>query len=395
MAHPSRNTRPTHGGNVAWAAQIANCSPHGLLDFSASVSPLGPPPSVLAAIQAGIAALSRYPNPTYGALRQALGAHHGIDPDWVVPGNGAAELLTWIGRDLAALDATALITPAFADYSRSLRAFGGRPHPCPLPLEQAIAGMVDWQAVLQHSLPLQRSPQAWGLLVNTPHNPTGLLIPADVIASWLDQFALVVVDEAFMDFLPPEQQQSVISLVADHSNLVVLRSLTKFYSLPGLRLGYAIAQPERLQRWQQWRDPWPVNTLAEIAAIAALQDSDYQQATWRWLPPARAALATGLQAIPGFLPCPSVANYLLVRCDGQGSAQSGDGISGPDLQHRLLVNHHILIRDCLSFPELRDRYFRIAVRTPEENGRLLVALREVMGWRGVRVEGCEGDGVMG
>lgn len=370
MKHPRVETRPTHGGNLAWAAQLANCSPHGLLDFSASISPLGPPTSVLTAIQTALSGIQRYPIPEYSALRQALAEHHGVDPDWVLPGNGAAELLTWIGRDLAALAHAAVITPAFADYGRSLQAFGGTLHPCPLPLDGAIIGEVNWAEVVASQFPHLGQRDQRGLLLNTPHNPTGLLIPPDTIHQWLDQFAWVVVDEAFMDFLPPEQQSSVMAAVAEHPQLVVVRSLTKFYSLPGLRLGYAIAHPDHLRRWQQWRDPWPVNTLAEAAAIAALQDAPYQQAVWRWLPTARQELITGLAALPGLTPFPGVANYVLVRTDR---------VIGPTVQYRLLTEHHILVRDCLSFAELGDRYLRLAVRTASENQQLLAALAQVLG----------------
>jgi histidinol-phosphate/aromatic aminotransferase/cobyric acid decarboxylase-like protein len=176
------------------------------------------------------------------------------------------------------------------------------------------------------------------------------------------------VDEAFMDFLRPEQQQSLIEQVPHYPNLVVLRSLTKFYSLPGLRLGYAIAHPDRLRRWQQWRDPWSVNTLAAVVGETVVQDTAFQQQTWDWLLPAREQLVQGLAALPGLHPYPSVANFLLVRSQH----------SVTDLQTQLLQQHQILIRDCMSFAELGDRYFRIAVRTLSENQRLLVGLADVL-----------------
>jgi histidinol-phosphate/aromatic aminotransferase/cobyric acid decarboxylase-like protein len=205
-------------------------------------------------------------------------------------------------------------------------------------------------------------------LLNNPHNPTGKLFTVDMILPVLDQFALVVLDEAFMDFLVPEQQQSLIDRVQDHPNLVILRSLTKFYSLAGLRLGYAIAHPDRLRRWQQWRDPWSVNVLAAAAGIAGLQDLPFQQRTWEWLQPARSQLSEGLSTLPGLQPLPSVANYILVQSER----------STVWLQRELLQQSRVLIRDCVSFPELGDRFFRVAVRTVAENQRLLTGLSEVL-----------------
>lgn len=344
---------------------MAGCSPFALLDFSASISPLGPPPSAIAAINSALAALTRYPNPDYAAMRQRLASHHQLTSDWVLPGNGAAELLTWAGRDLATLTATYLLTPAFGDYGRSLAAFGASVQAISMPLAAAERGAVDWVSLLTAGI--HHDPARCGLLLNTPHNPTGLTIPLAALIQLLQRFALVVVDEAFMDFLPPAEQSSLISQIAQWPNLVVVRSLTKFYSLPGLRLGYAVAHPDRLQRWQRWRDPWPVNALAAAAAIA-LDDQDFQQQTWQWLAQARPQLFAGLQSIPGLYPLPGRANYLLVRCDFPGS----------EIQRQLLQRDQILIRDCLSFPALGDRYFRLAVRSSSDNARLLAALMRVM-----------------
>jgi histidinol-phosphate/aromatic aminotransferase/cobyric acid decarboxylase-like protein len=205
-------------------------------------------------------------------------------------------------------------------------------------------------------------------LLNNPHNPTGKLFSVEEILPYLEQFALVVVDEAFMDFLPPDEEQSLIPVIQKYPNLVVLRSLTKFYSLPGLRLGYAIAHPDRLSKWQLWRDPWPVNTLAAAAAIAALGDKEFQSATWEWLPPARNQLFQGLAKLPGLQPLDSAANFLLV--------ESQQSVS--QLQEQLLKEYQIYIRDCLSFKELGDRYFRVAVRSESDNQRLLTGLKALV-----------------
>lgn len=307
--------------------------------------------------------LPHYPDPQYYALRSALAAHHRVDRDAVLPGNGVAELLTWVGRDCGLLDAPAigLLTPAFGDYQRALRGFGVGV--VPYPLFTSSGSALDLQA----SPLLGLDPGVSGLIINNPHNPTGHLFTQTELLPLLDRFSLVVVDEAFMDFLPPGQDQSLVPWLKDYPNLVVLRSLTKFYTLPGLRIGYALAHPDRLRRWQSWRDPWPVNQLAVAAAMAAITDQGFQARTWQWLPPTRQALAVGLRAIPGLSPWPGAANYLLVQADQ----------AVPPLQERLLREHQILIRDCLSFRELGDRYLRVAVRTTSENERLLTALTQI------------------
>lgn len=360
--------RPTHGGNLAWAGALAGCSPSFILDFSASINPLGPPKSAIAAIEAALKNLVAYPYPGYDQLRLALNQlHPHLTPEWILPGNGSAELLTWAGRELAQLDETSLVTPAFSDYQRALKAFDAKVSKFPLLDSDGVWAEQLPEALISYGNTAVR-PGGRGLLLNNPHNPSGMLFDLEAILPLLEQFALVVVDEAFMDFLPPEQQQSLISVVQDYENLVILRSLTKFYSLPGLRLGYCIAHPKRLQRWQQWRDPWSVNSLAEAAAIAVVQDTEFQQMTWNWLKAARRQLEQGLASLPGLQPRTSAANFLLVHSEQ----------SVTKLQEKLLKHSQILIRDCLSFPELGDRFFRVAVRTEAENQRLLKGLAEII-----------------
>jgi L-threonine-O-3-phosphate decarboxylase len=350
--------QPTHGGNLAWAAAVAGCPPDAILDFSASINPLGPPHSTLAAISSQLGNIRHYPNPNYSELKQALGRFHKLPTDWIIPGNGSAELLTWAGRELAQFAATVLTTPTFGDYYRALRAFNAKV------LEFPISSITsDLSSIFDKGFTTKDK----GLLLNNPHNPTGKLLKRDAILPYLLEFALVVVDEAFMDFLHPEEEQSLIEMVPEFPNLVILRSLTKFYSLPGLRFGYAIAHPQRLQKWQSWRDPWAVNSLAAAAAIAAVEDKTFQQQTWEWLPKARNDLFTALADIRGLQPIKGAANFLLV--------ESKHSVS--DLQQKLLQHHQIFIRDCLSFPELGDRHFRVAVRLESDNRRLVEAVREL------------------
>ena len=318
--------RPVHGGNLAWAAALAGCPPSAILDFSASISPLGPPESALAAIQSHLSSLTAYPDPDYGELRTALGEALNVDRDWILPGNGSAELLTWAAWDLSKLEATYVVTPAFGDYWRALSAFGAQVLKCPLELESldAEAGsrlVTDDLSVSNRSLvsaslrlpvPLALdAPDRQGLLLNNPHNPTGLLFGREAILPYLKQLGMVVVDEAFMDFLPPSEQETLIDAVEEFPNLVILRSLTKFYSLPGLRLGCAIAHPDILRRWQQQRDPWPVNALAAAAAAAVVRDAAFERQTWDWLPVARRELFEALANLPGLQPFAGAAEFLV------------------------------------------------------------------------------------
>jgi histidinol-phosphate/aromatic aminotransferase/cobyric acid decarboxylase-like protein len=274
-------------------------------------------------------------------------------------GNGAAELLTWACRSLSQTAQVHVLTPAFGDYWRGLKAFDAKisSHSV-MPVGQCSSN----GSVLQDLMALDLTDA--GLLLNNPHNPTGQCFPAAEVLKLADCASQVVVDEAFMDFFPPQLQCSIIPEIAHYPQVVVVRSLTKFYSIPGLRLGYAIGHPERLQQWQSWRDPWSVNALAIAAGVAALQDQSFQSKTYDWLETAVPQLRKGLAQLPGLTVIPGAVNFALVQYEG----------SVTKLQDYLLKHHQILIRDCISFPELGDSFFRVAVRTEAENEMLLRAL---------------------
>ena len=342
--------RPIHGGNLDWAAKQAGCPTDEIIDFSASINPLGPPQSAIEAINQGLGNLKHYPNPDYTQLREAIAQYHHLNGDLILPANGAAELLTWFAWEAHDLQGVLLPSPCFADYKRALTTFN-----------------VPWVSysldALTTGLTVKNSHQ-WGLLINNPHNPTGKLWSQKTLMPYLDNFALVIIDEAFMDFFPDNDQESLLKMVRDYDNLLVIRSLTKFYSLPGLRIGYGISSPDRIKKWRSWRDPWSVNTLAIIAGCACLEDKSFGQKTWQWLPLARKKLHSQLSQISQLQVFPSQANFLLVKSQ----------IPSPKLQLQLLQENCLLIRDCVSFPELGDKYFRVAVKMQPENQKLSNAI---------------------
>jgi histidinol-phosphate/aromatic aminotransferase/cobyric acid decarboxylase-like protein len=284
---------------------------------------------------------------------------HGVDPDAVLPGNGAAELFTWAARDAAAIGVSGLLAPGFADYRRALQCWNSSWIDVPLALTWHQAGP------LVHP-PLQAS-VAW---ICNPHNPTGQLWSRASLQPLLQRYALVICDEAFLPLVPNGEQQSLLPLVDKHSNLVVIRSLTKLYGIAGLRLGYAVAQPQRLQRWAEWRDPWPVNGIA-LAVGERLLASPRRYHRWckrvqRWVATEGAWMQQQLAALPGITPMPSAVNYLLIRSNR----------SLVPLREAMEQRHRILLRDCRSFAGLGETWLRIGLQTRRNNRRIVRALRE-------------------
>jgi threonine-phosphate decarboxylase len=198
-----------------------------------------------------------------------------------------------------------------------------------------------------------------------PNNPTGgLLKKSDMLGiaeAARKTRCYLVVDEAFIDFIPRE---SVVKEVKNNPYLIVLRSLTKFYALSGLRIGYAVTHPELSGAIKRIKEPWTINTLAQLAGVAALRDVDYATKTFRIIEEEKAHLETGLKRI-GITYYPTCINFYLLKLENAGDAVSNLRTKG------------ILVRDCSNFRGLNNSHIRIAVRSRSENGRLLRELEKL------------------
>ena len=355
---------PRHGGNVHQLARRLNRHPRQILDFSASLVPFGPPRSLRRALRRALKDhVVPYPDPTYQDLREAIAQVHGLEADWVLPGNGAAELFTWAARDAQSFTSL-LPTPGFADYQRALATWGAVGRSLPLRLHWGD-GPQSWGDALADPQALQSlAPQHTALWITNPHNPTGQLWHRDSLEPLLHSHGLVVVDEAFLPLVPGGEAHSLVSLVPKFENLVVIRSLTKLFAMAGLRLGYALATPARLLRWRHWRDPWPVNGLAAQAGLAVVADQAWQQRVWRWLAREGPWLAQHLHRhCPSLHVHPGAANYRLLSANHSLTPL-----------RESLAQQGILVRDCRSFVGLSDRWLRIAVGRRRHNQRLVAAM---------------------
>lgn len=350
---------PIHGGDVLAAAARWGLDPSAILDFSANINPLGPPRSVRRAARRALYGIAQYPEPFSRRLRTALAHRHRVPEDAVLVGNGAAEVIHLLAR-LAAGRRVAVPVPGFAEYGRAARGVGAAV--VPMPVTGTFATIPARPA-----LPTDQGPalQAGDLrFLCNPHNPTGLLLPPEGVLRVVDATtALVVVDEAFIDLTDEGEQGSVIAHVLHHRNLVVVRSLTKFFAMPGLRVGYAVAPPELVARLDAGRDPWSVSALAQAAALAAVADEAYARRTREWVRRERAFLARELARLPGYTVESPSANFILAR--GPEPVWSIQSRLGP---------RGILVRDCRSFDGLTEHHVRLAVRSRADNRKLVEAL---------------------
>lgn len=348
-------SRYQHGGGIHQAAAELQRPVAELLDFSASINPLGMPASVRAAAAAALDDAIHYPEIHAESLVAALAAYHHLDPRHFLAGNGSTPLFTLFARTLRPRRAL-VVRPAFSEYQRALEIAGSEIDVFDLYPEKNFT--LDVCQLLQ-----QVTPTTDLLLIANPGNPSGARIEAATIlalAHALREQALVAVDEAFIDFCP---DASILQAVATQPNLYVFRSMTKFYAIPGLRIGYLAGPINGICRLREAAEPWALSTVAIAAAKAALTAMAYGEESLRLIPQLRRELADGLRAL-GLHVYPSAANYLLLRL----TAARADEIVAA------LRQEGLLLRSCGNFLPLDAHYLRVAVRTSAENQCLLNAL---------------------
>jgi len=346
----------THGGNIREIAEAAGLPASDIVDFSANINPLGPPDWLRPLVSASLGSLVHYPDPSCDGLYAAVEARYGIPADETIVGNGSTDILYWLPRALKGKRAVVPV-PSYADYAAASALAGLTVKNITLKEE---TGFLPDMAELEAELTGEDI-----VFLGHPNNPTGLTCNADAVRSLAGKKkdTVFVVDEAFGDFV-----SGFASLRNNRPpNVIVLFSLTKFYAIPGLRLGLAFADRSLASRIRAAMPPWSVNRLAQLVGERALRDGDYADRTRACVSRCRDLLVRELQTIPGLKVYPGEANFFLVRVDRKD-------MDGPLLAKKLLPRG-IAIRLCGNFAGLDNRYFRIAVRTEEENERLDDALR--------------------
>jgi L-threonine-O-3-phosphate decarboxylase len=348
-----------HGGNLRTLSQAAGRPASRILDFSANINPLGPVRGLAAALRAAAAEIAHYPDPDNVALIRSIRDRFGWPDDTLVVGNGASELLDAVCRALPCRRAL-IPVPAYSDYAAAARR--ARLPVAFLPLRSRDGFAVPWERLAA----LLRDGDL--AILGRPNNPTGALPDAHALRRLARQRpgAWIVADESFLDFVEGAES------LADRppANVVAVRSMTKFYAIPGLRLGFAVARPAVAAALRRKLPPWNVNCMAAQAGIASLADGAYADRTRAFVARARRGLVAALADLPGLRVVPGEANFLLLRM----AAPHPDAFDIRDA----LLRRGIAIRVCANFQGLDRRWFRVAVRTPAENRRLVAALRELV-----------------
>lgn len=363
---------PRHGGNIYRVARELDRDPGEIIDFSASINPLGPSPCVWKAIASSRDLLGHYPDPDCWDLRRALASFWRIDPDQIVVGNGSTELIDALPRALK-IQRLLVVQPTFSEYAAAMRRAGGS-------TTTLYAHRRD-----DYAIPIDRIRQALetgrrdersidGMILCNPNSPTGQACTVEDLV----QLATVahrrglwlILDESFVDYCP---DRSILGQVELRSHVIVLRSMTKFHALPGLRVGYAVSASATAGRLQRQLPPWSVSAMGQVAAVAALKDEAHARRSLKYMTEERERFRMKLSALPGCTVMPTYANYCLVELPrGQAARAITERLRG----------RGVLIRDCSSVPGANSRSVRLAVRTRSENDRLIRELSPLLLNRG-------------
>ena len=370
-----------HGGNIFQFAHEQRIEPYEVVDFSANINPLGPSQRGLDALNAQLRYISHYPDATNDDVLNAIADTYEMDKHQIIVGNGAAELLYAICR-LPGYTGAFVPAPGFSEYKEALEASkipvrdifyrpweddNGKPY-----------FEVPYLALETFAAELKGQDGRIIVFLGNPNNPDGTLLDKDhirTVASMLkDANSLLVIDESFIDFVGndplQDNEHSMRSLVNEFDNIIVVHSFTKFYAVPGLRIGAAFANETLITQLQQYIPSWSVNTLAQAYTKAALNDVDYIKRTKQELNEKRAFMYNALDDIEGITVYPPSANFILFQVNQEGITAN--------YINEELKKYNMIVRNCDSYVGLTNHWVRIAIKDHDTNIKLVDKLTNIL-----------------
>ncbi len=349
---------PTHGGQLRQISERFGIPVSQLTDFSANINPDGPSPAIVAALRASLedaSTLMAYPDLEEVELKRAIAAYAGVSPGNVAVANGFVPLLEAALRTLK-IKRCLLPVPAFAEYRHSLSRLSIQVRPQVLTPNSIFCYDIDALLEGDHD----------AILIANPQNPSGVLTSHEKLLRLVFRCAergiAVLLDEAFIDYAPAA---SLTKIASQNLKVIVFRSVTKFHGTPGLRVAYAVADETTARSLNHQLPPWPITTMASIAAVAALSDSNFEERTRLHNNLRESRLRAALTEL-GIYVYPSAANFLLLRLPV--------AINATVLWQRMIVEHHLVLRDCSNYEALPPGHLRLAIRTQKENERLIASI---------------------
>jgi histidinol-phosphate aminotransferase len=356
--------KAVHGGLKPGDLRLLGLNVEDVVDFSASINPLGPPSRVWEAMAR--VDLSSYPDPECTALREALSAKLGVGPECITIGNGSTELIHLVARGCLGPGAVGsnrvfILSPTFGEYEAACRLAGANVTFLPSDEDRGFQWDID------HVCRVIRDERPGLVFVCNPNNPTGVYLERSAVsrlAEAVGDDGLLVLDEAYISFVDGAWDAlACLGISRDTSNVVLLRSMTKDYALTGLRLGYGVASEQVSRLMSAYQPGWSVNSLAQAAGLAALSDDAHLDKSRECVRQGKAYLRQELTALGLRVP-PDAANFLLIDVGDGARVRAG------------LLRQGVCVRDCASFG--LPQYIRVGVRAIPDCRRLVDGLKEVI-----------------
>lgn len=349
----------SHGGNIYKKAKELGIKEENILDFSANISPLGLPEYIRQAMVEAIDGTINYPDPDCSRLKEAISRQDSVPETKIACGNGGADLLYRLAFGLQPKKAV-LPAPAFVEYEEALSAAGA---------QIEYYRMAD-DFIIREDILGKITEDTDFIVICNPNNPTGILTERKLILRILEKAketkTFVMVDECFLEICQNEKEYTVKPFIEKYENLIILKSFTKLYAIPGVRLGYILAGSEKvIDKVNRAGQAWSVSHIAQCAGVAALLDNDYKERVIATVAEELSYMKKEFFRLPVIL-YDGAANYLFFQTPGI-----------TDLDKRL-EGYGIMIRNCSNYVNLGTDYWRVAVKSHEENEKLIKALRMIL-----------------
>jgi threonine-phosphate decarboxylase len=356
-----------HGGDLDIISRRYNIPKSELINFSGNVNPLGLPDEVKSAIIQNIDAVCDYPDVSYLKLREAIAEYTSTDADNVIVGNGSTELISGYIKTLAPKKSI-IISPAYSEYLREIELTGSEAVLFPLLEEEDFVLNLDrLKAQITDSVDL--------VVLCNPNNPTGSCVATDklreLLATLKAHDAYLMIDETYIEFADDISRFSAMPLTKEYDNLFVIRGTSKFFSCPGLRLGYSACGNKTLrEKVLGDKDPWSVNSYAELAGCVMFTAKEFASRTRSLIISERNRIRTELLSLKNIKLYATQSNFFLFKL-------TREDITSSDIFEKL-VRKKLLVRDCSSFPYLDSHYIRFCIQLPQQNDLLLTELKNII-----------------
>lgn len=386
-----------HGGNIYKIFREKNIKE--ILDYSSNINPYGIPESLKKRITENLEILERYPDPDYVELRQKLSNLNKVNLSDIILGNGATEII-FLFMKVINPKKILIVSPTFGEYERAVKATEISGDTVSLSSSNGDNKNIENKKIEIEYFELKESDDfklnignlknelenKYDLLIIcNPNNPTGKFLKLaqteEILKECNKYDTKLFIDEAFIEFLADGMKESIINTEENKKNLFVTRAFTKFFAIPGLRLGYGMYFDKELEKKiSEKKEPWSVNNFAEMAGLTVLDDAEYIEKTLKWIAEEKIYMYEKLNKISGMKVYETEVNFITGKIDEK---LFSEGLNVKILREKML-EQGILIRDASNFKFLDERFFRLAIKDRASNERVIEVMKEIFREKGVK-----------